>query len=112
MIDPVEALKLIVMNGLGFKHKYTLCSAASIERLLGNVAPVIPVIQFKVPFAYIFLIAVWEDIKYKIIKTCLVLIALLNNLNSINLYLLIDWTLLLNCLLIFIKLCLKCYLTK
>ena len=65
LIDPVEALILIVLNGLycvdvGI-HKYTFCSAASTERLLYRGTPVSPVIQFKVPFAYVFLIAVWED---------------------------------------------------
>ena len=65
MIDPVEALILIVLNGLycgdvGI-HKYTFCSAASTDRLLYNGEPVSPAIQLKVPFAYMLLIAVWED---------------------------------------------------
>ena len=65
MIDPDEALNLIVLNGfpdvdIGI-HKYTFCSAASTEKLLYNGLPVSPVIQFKVPFEYMFLIAVWEE---------------------------------------------------
>ena len=66
MIDPVEALKLIVFIGDVGIHKYTLCSAASTERLLYIGVPVNPAIQFKVPFAYVFLIAVreGEDKKY------------------------------------------------
>ena len=52
MKDPVEALNLIVLNGLNVDdvgiHKYTFCSAASTERLLYNGEPVSPAIQFKV----------------------------------------------------------------